>query len=328
MIRIPLRSIGTVVALGAAICAIAGTTMAQQETGYGPDSGETAFATQSESYFSKLQEKAVEEGKTRCADDATAQSPLNLVTSAVTADSNLAPVVINYVKYATGDELIPTVRDSSGRITRSWVAALHLDMVNTGHTVQIVTDPEKYKGRPAYSKPDHMLSLPTKQQIVVDGRTFTLKQFHFHRPSEHLIDNKRYALEMHLVHEADTKVADGLNEAVVAVLMDIGETDNSAMREIFWRFRNVGLGRDPKWQIERYMVDYDTILPTNRGHIRYDGSLTTPSCTSDVAWHVFTTPIMVSAQQVADFRGAVPFNARATQNAHNTNPRRSPGKKQ
>lgn len=32
--------------------------------------------------------------------------------------------------------------------------------------------------------------------------TFNLKQFHFHSPSEHRIDEEYFPLEMHMVHQA------------------------------------------------------------------------------------------------------------------------------
>jgi carbonic anhydrase len=39
-------------------------------------------------------------------------------------------------------------------------------------------------------------------QSVVGNSTFELKQFHFHTPSEHRIDNEYYPIEVHMVHEA------------------------------------------------------------------------------------------------------------------------------
>jgi hypothetical protein len=37
----------------------------------------------------------------------------------------------------------------------------------------------------------------------VEGKTFELKQFHFHTPAEYTLDGEYFPLEMHLVHEAE-----------------------------------------------------------------------------------------------------------------------------
>jgi carbonic anhydrase len=37
------------------------------------------------------------------------------------------------------------------------------------------------------------------------NKTFSLKQFHFHHPSEHRINEEDFPLEMHMVHEAAGK---------------------------------------------------------------------------------------------------------------------------
>merc|ERR1719266_2934682 len=55
-------------------------------------------------------------------------------------------------------------------------------IMNNGHTVQV--------------------NIPgdAKCQLVYKGKPFTLRQFHFHTPSEHTLDAKQYEMEMHLVH--------------------------------------------------------------------------------------------------------------------------------
>lgn len=42
-------------------------------------------------------------------------------------------------------------------------------------------------------------------------------------------------------------------------------------------------------------------LPENTAFVRYSGSLTTPPCTENVTWTVFTDPISISAKQVYNF---------------------------
>ena len=51
-------------------------------------------------------------------------------------------------------------------------------------------------------------NLGTTVEVIVNGTTtlggaqFSLKQFHFHTPSEHRINEEYFPLEMHMVHEA------------------------------------------------------------------------------------------------------------------------------
>ena len=54
-----------------------------------------------------------------------------------------------------------------------------------------------------------------------------------------------------------------------------------------------------------------SILFREPGHI--DGSLTTPPCSEGVSWQVMTTPITMSAEQIARFTVLYESDARPTQ---------------
>src|SRR5262245_51504734 len=56
-------------------------------------------------------------------------------------------------------------------------------VVNNGHTIQV--------------------NEPPGGTLTLDGKTYALRQFHYHAPSEHTIDGKAYPLELHLVHAAE-----------------------------------------------------------------------------------------------------------------------------
>jgi carbonic anhydrase len=51
-------------------------------------------------------------------------------------------------------------------------------------------------------------NLGTTVEVIANGttefgnKTFNLKQFHFHSPSEHRINEEYFPLEMHMVHQA------------------------------------------------------------------------------------------------------------------------------
>jgi len=66
-------------------------------------------------------------------------------------------------------------------------------IINNGHTVQINFPSDKLN----------------ECSLYINNKYFILKQFHFHTPSEHTIDNKKYEMEMHLVHinEEDNEIA-------------------------------------------------------------------------------------------------------------------------
>ncbi|MEI7926721.1 MAG: carbonic anhydrase family protein, partial [Chloroflexota bacterium] len=66
-----------------------------------------------------------------------------------------------------------------GRTSIKWQAA-PLSVVNNGHTIQA--------------------DVANGGAIEVDGVPYTLVQFHFHAPSEHTVNGKRFAMETHFVH--------------------------------------------------------------------------------------------------------------------------------
>lgn len=62
--------------------------------------------------------------------------------------------------------------------------------------------------------------------VVVDGETYALRQMHWHSPSEHAVDGRRYDLELHMLHQSETR--DG-RYAVVAQLFDIGHRRDATL---------------------------------------------------------------------------------------------------
>jgi carbonic anhydrase len=51
-----------------------------------------------------------------------------------------------------------------------------------------------------------------KGKSVIKCKTFVLKQFHFHTPSEHRIKGQYFPLEVHMVHTAEGKEGESLPE--------------------------------------------------------------------------------------------------------------------
>ncbi|WP_426537656.1 carbonic anhydrase family protein [Bradyrhizobium sp. McL0615] len=61
---------------------------------------------------------------------------------------------------------------------------------------------------------DDQLNAPKGDNLRLRDRSFELTQFHFHHPSEHLVDGKRFGMEAHFVHAA---AAGGLADRVAVV---------------------------------------------------------------------------------------------------------------
>lgn len=54
--------------------------------------------------------------------------------------------------------------------------------------------------------------------LDLDGEHYELVQYHFHAPSEHMIDGERAPLELHFVHKSATGTL-----AVLGVLVEVGD---------------------------------------------------------------------------------------------------------
>jgi carbonic anhydrase len=150
-------------------------------------------------------------------------------------------------------------------------------IVNNGHAVQV-----------NYAKGSF---------VTVDGRTFELKQFHFHSPRENLIKGKQFPLEGHLVH-ADK---DG-NLAVIAVMF--GEGPANPLLTWLWQMMPAKVGEKIALSAGFSIAQ---MLPSERDYYRYNGSLTTPPCTEGVWWLVLKRPATVSKEQVLQFSKALGF---------------------
>ena len=163
------------------------------------------------------------------------------------------------------------------------------EVVNNGHTVQV--------------------NQASGSSLEADGKKFELKQFHFHSPSENLIDGKSYPMEAHLVH-ADDKG----NLAVVAVMFVEGES-NPTLAKV-WKEMPEKAGEKRELPAG---ISAEGILPADRDYYRFNGSLTTPPCSEGVRWLVMKKPVSASAEQIQAFvhvmhhpnnRPVQPVNAR------------------
>uniref|UniRef100_UPI0037E96ABD carbonic anhydrase 12 n=1 Tax=Semicossyphus pulcher TaxID=241346 RepID=UPI0037E96ABD len=152
------------------------------------------------------------------------------------------------------------------------------------------------------------LSLPHKMYISGLPHRYTAAQLHFHwgsssKPagSEHLVESRQYAAELHVVHFNSDKYpnmsmavdkSDGL--AVLGVLIEVGEFNPAY--EQFLKFISGVKYRDQRVQVPGF--DIRELLPARLDeYYRYDGSLTTPPCYPSVLWTVFKNHVTISHKQ-------------------------------
>jgi carbonic anhydrase len=188
---------------------------------------------------------------------------------------------------ATGTQQSPvditgTVRADVPRLGIAWTRRPET-IVNNGHTIQ--------------------LNLPEGGTLRVGNDVYKLVQFHFHHPSEHRINGKGTAMEVHFVHAAPSG-----GYGVVGVMMKAGRHNASFARIAATMPSQEGppVKADPA-------IDPNGLLPIRRGYFDYAGSLTTPPCGETVAWMVLGDPIEVAGADVERFAKLFADNARPVQ---------------
>ena len=164
-----------------------------------------------------------------------------------------------------------------------------LQVLDNGHTIQVLGD--------------------GKNSIVLNGKTFVLKQLHFHHLSEHKIDGKAQAMEIHFVNQHD---ASG-EIVVLAVFLTPGK-QNTILDKVFNNFPTT---KDTPKLVANVTLNPADLLPKNRSYYNYTGSLTTPPCTQGLDWIVYKNAVEFSSDQETTFSKLYPKNSRPTQDLAN-----------
>lgn len=112
--------------------------------------------------------------------------------------------------------------------------------------------------------------------INIDNKQYFFKQFHFHAPSEHYIEGKRFPVELHIVHKCKNNTI-----AVISVMINEGKT-NKNIDDI----------------INLNNIDLVQLLPKEKLYYRLLGSLTTKPYSKNVNWYVMQSPITASKEQI------------------------------
>ena len=177
--------------------------------------------------------------------------------------------------------------------------------------IQVDLEPIQFDYKPAnfrVSDNGHSIQVTLMGgSISVLGQRYVLKQFHFHKPSEEMINGKRYDMVAHLVHQSDQGKL-----AVVTVLFERG--NENPIMQMVWN--NLPLEKGDDVTPPGQTIDLLRLLPENRNYFTYMGSLTTPPCTEGVLWLVLKQPVPASAEQIAIFSRLYNNNARPIQNSN------------
>ncbi|WP_128330411.1 carbonic anhydrase [Apibacter sp. HY039] len=131
-----------------------------------------------------------------------------------------------------------------------------------------------------------------------NGKKYHLKQFHAHHRSEHTVSGISYPMELHFVHTAD----DGTN-LVVAVFIKEGIEDNLAF-ETLNVFKDLKKNQAINVDIQ---FDPENIYPKERGYYYYGGSLTTPPCTENVSWVIFSQATALTSTEIHEIEDHLPY---------------------
>jgi carbonic anhydrase len=143
-----------------------------------------------------------------------------------------------------------------------------------------------------------------------EGKAYHLKQFHFHTPSEHRINEVFYPLEMHMVHESD----DG-SFVVLAVPFDLTE-DGCTLDLLTNVVANLDAIREPGTITQTGKLDFAELALAFKTQplFQYTGSLTTPPCSEGITFLVMESPMNLNVKTFNALKSVIKFNSRYSQN--------------
>jgi carbonic anhydrase len=160
------------------------------------------------------------------------------------------------------------------------------DLIDNGHTIQITVD--------------------EGSTFTFGDKTYSLKQFHFHTPSEHTIDGIHMPMEMHMVHQSDDE-----SLAVISVLFKEGTQVNENFATII---ANLPDSKGESKHITDTQLELNVHIPEDIHAYHYKGSLTTPPCSENVQWMVLRNMVELTPEEIEAFSSRIGPNNRPVQN--------------
>ena len=167
-------------------------------------------------------------------------------------------------------------------------------IVKPGHTVQVVYD--------------------AGSTLRYENRLYDFKQFHFHTPSEHLIDGITYPMELHMVHVLKQEGNQTPVYVVIGLLFKEGKANPFLNKFINAIPDSTGATN----HLSNEYVNINELLnqagPLHYYH--YEGSLTTAPYTETVNWLVVKHVFEASPEQIEKMNSIEGNNARHVQALH------------
>lgn len=163
-------------------------------------------------------------------------------------------------------------------------ANTEIDLIDNEHTIEFDYEPGSF--------------------LFLEGDKYELKQFHFHSPSEHEVNGKRYDMEVHLVHKNQAGKL-----AVIGLLVEEGK-NNDLIGQIW---RHLPHDKDKHHIFPNERVNILDLIPHDKKAYYYSGSLTTPPCSESVHWLVIEKPIEFSKDEIDYFHSFYNWNIRSIQ---------------
>ncbi len=163
----------------------------------------------------------------------------------------------------------------------------------------------------------HTIELDFKEgsTCTVNGKNYTCKQFHFHTPSEHLVDGITFPMEMHIVNVLkDSTNSDKPSYLVLAVLFKIG-AENKFLKEFLDKIPTEEGEKNALQTGEVKLDDLFSQFINNdiKSCYTYNGSLTTPPFTESVHWVIMKHVLEASEDQIMTIGKMEGNNARHVQ---------------
>ncbi|HEX6891724.1 MAG TPA: carbonic anhydrase family protein [Chryseolinea sp.] len=158
------------------------------------------------------------------------------------------------------------------------------DILDNGHTIQVTVE--------------------EGSSFTLNDRTYNLKQFHFHTPSEHTVDGKHFPLEMHWVHQS----SDG-SFGVIGLLFEEGKANDNFAKII----EHMPSLPGESTHFTDVKLDLNVHVPKNISAYHYIGSFTTPPCTENVEWLILRNKFTLSKGQIEAFSSRLKNNNRPVQ---------------